>query len=232
MFLPQKTIPVSQIEVKCTSICEFVYQCKLAITARVNLRFYLYIIGNFQEQNVGQVIFDKSISFQSHLQGLTDPILMVKRLINPEYLVSSLMFETHPLERPLKSQNGSQRCHYQQQQSICETIQTYDIQLDRVIYAIQCEDWIYCFAAETGSGDNRIISTSNYSEMQKVRVAPNYIKNIMVFQNLNFLFFSENYIIRIQEYRQIDYNTSLQSQVITYEMSAFISNQIIVGDIW
>ncbi|CAD8188963.1 unnamed protein product [Paramecium octaurelia] len=241
-----------QFEGKCTSICGFVYQGKLAVAA---------CIGNFEEQIIGIVTFEKTISFQGQLQGHSDPILMIKQLIKPEYLVScsgdhsvkiwdtsssglldSIKAKTinnHKMAvRDVILINSNQLVSG----SFDETIQIYDLKSDRIIYAIQCEDWIYClqnitekaFAAGTGSGDVRIISTSNYSEMQRVRIAPNYIKSIMVFSNPNYMFLScknrDNYIIRIQEYRQIDYITKTDEVDFVPEGICVIDNYILYGE--
>ncbi|CAD8100267.1 unnamed protein product [Paramecium primaurelia] len=241
-----------QFEGKCNSICGFIYQGKLAIAA---------CIGNFEEQNIGIVTFENTISLQGQLQGHTDPILMIKQLIKPEYLVScsgdhtvkiwdtsssgllenikAKTINNHKMAvRDVILINNNQLVSG----SFDETIQIYDIKSDRIIYAIQCEDWIYClqnitdkaFAAGTGSGDVRIISTSNYSEMYRIRIAPQYIKSIMVFSNPNYLFLScknrDNYIIRIQEYRQIDYITKTEEFDFVPEGICIIDNYIIYGE--
>ncbi|CAD8198762.1 unnamed protein product [Paramecium pentaurelia] len=241
-----------QFEGKCTSICGFIYKGKLAIAV---------CIGNFEEQNIGIVTFDKSISFQGQLQGHTDPILMVKQLIKPDYLVSCS--GDHSIKIWDTSSNGvlenikakTINNHKMAVRDVIlinnnqlvsgsfdETIQIYDLKSDRIIYAIQCEDWIYClqnitekaFAAGTGSGDIRIISTSNYNEMLRVRIAPNYIKSILVFQNPNYLFLScknrDNYIIRIQEYKQIDYITKTEEVDFVPEGICIVDNYIIYGE--
>ncbi|CAD8085988.1 unnamed protein product [Paramecium primaurelia] len=241
-----------QFEGKCTSICGFIYKGKLAIAV---------CIGNFEEQNIGIVTFDKSISLQGQLQGHTDPILMVKQLIKPDYLVSCS--GDHSIKIWDTSSNGvlenikakTINNHKMAVRDVIlinnnqlvsgsfdETIQIYDLKSDRIIYAIQCEDWIYClqnitekaFAAGTGSGDIRIISTSNYNEMLRVRIAPNYIKSIMVFQNPNYLFLScknrDNYIIRIQEYKQIDYITKTEEVDFVPEGICIVDNYIIYGE--
>ncbi|CAD8200473.1 unnamed protein product [Paramecium pentaurelia] len=241
-----------QFEGKCNSICGFIYQGKLAIAA---------CIVNFEEQNIAIVTFEQTISFQGQLQGHTDPILMIKQLIKPEYLVSCSGDHTVKIwdtsssgfleSIKAKTINNHKKAvrdvilinsNQLVSGSFDETIQIYDIKSDRIIYAIQCEDWIYClqnitdkaFAAGTGSGDVRIISTSNYSEMYRIRIAPHYIKSIMVFSNPNYLFLScknrDNYIIRIQEYRQIDYITKTEEVDFVPEGICIIDNYIIYGE--
>ncbi|CAD8109163.1 unnamed protein product [Paramecium sonneborni] len=241
-----------QFEGKCTSICGFIYQGKLAIAA---------CIGNFEEQKIGIVTIEKSIQFQGQLQGHTDPILMVKQLIKPEYLVScsgdhSIKIWDISINGLLENIKAKTINNHKMavrdiiiinnnhlvSGSFDETIQIYDIKSDRVIYAIQCEDWIYClqnitdkaFAAGTGSGDIRIISTSNFSEIQRVRIAPSYIKSIMVFSNPNYLFLScknrDNYIIRLSEYRQIDYISKTEEVDFVPEGICVYNNYIIYGE--